>query len=146
MFRIVMLLLPGLIPSWKFFKAVEPSPRVQWRLLADPQQTGDDWQDFRPRPEHISFVTILRRMLWNPRWNEALYMVSLAERLTLNPTPHSTEQIFLRLRDEIDRTLPDASRLPYLQFRLVFVHRDGEDLVHEITHLSDPRRLQDIAP
>lgn len=146
MFRILMLLLPGLIPSWKFFKAVEPSPRVQWRLLADPRQTGDDWRDFRPRPEHISLFTILRRMLWNPRWNEALYMVSLAERLTLNPTPHSTEQIFLRLRDEIDHTLPDASRQPYLQFRLVFVHREGEDLVREITHLSDPRRLQDIAP
>lgn len=146
MFRILMLLLPGLIPSWKFFKAVEPSPRVQWRLLADPQQTGDDWRDFRPRPKHISIATILRRMLWNPRWNEALYMVSLAERLTLNPTPHSTEQIFLRLRDEIDRTLPDASRLHFLQFRLVFVHREGEDLVREITHLSDPRGLQDIAP
>ncbi len=146
MFRILMLLLPGLIPSWKFFKAVEPSPRVQWRLLSNPDQSGDHWQDFRPRPARISVATILKRMFWNPDWNEALYMVSLAERLTLNPTPHSTEQIFLRLQSEIDATLPAASRLPYLQFRLVFVHRDGGDLVHEITHLSDPRRLDECAP
>ena len=80
--RLLLLLLPALIPSWRFFKTVEPSPRVQWTLVQDGERK---WQEFNPRPEVVSFGRMLRRMVWNPRWNEALFLVSLAERQTIDP-------------------------------------------------------------
>jgi len=139
------LLLPGLIPSWEFFKSVEPSPRVQWRLLADPDEDGTDWQEFRPRPAQISPFTMLLRLFWNPTWNESLYMVSLAERLMLNPTSHSVHEIQRRLAAELDRSLPLSQGPPYLQFRIVFVSRNDEGLVQTITYVGDPCLFDDIA-
>ena len=127
-----MLLLPGLIPSWQFFKTVEPSPRVQWRLLSD--DGSGDWRDYQPRPQSLSVQAILRRLFWNPDWNDALFVVSLSERLMDHPTPHSLREIQRRLEGEVAQ-VPSADRL---QFQLVFVSRDGGELIQEITYLSAP--------
>jgi len=37
------------------------------------------------------------RMFWNPSWNESLFLVSCAERLLQNPTPHSEDEIMIGL-------------------------------------------------
>ncbi len=136
MVRVLMLLLPGLIPSWKFFKTIEPSPRVQWRLSSGPDHTENTWQEFRPRPERVSGAEIVKRLFWNPDWNEALFLVSLAERLTLHATPRSAQEILRRIKNELlSGQLSDHS-VNYLQFRLVFLHREGEEIVEEVTYLS----------
>ena len=132
MLQFLMLLLPGLIPSWQFFKTVEPSPRVQWRLLSD--DGSGDWRDYQPRPQSLSVQAILRRLFWNPDWNDTLFMVSLSERLMDSPTPHSLREIQRRLEGEAAQD-PSADRL---QFQLVFVSRDGGELIQEITYLSAP--------
>ena len=107
MIRIVRLLLPALVPSWKFFKTIEPSPRVQWRLLSKTNDVVSDWQESRPRPEKVSLLTLARRLFWNPRWNENLYMVSLAERLSLDPSDHSRDELFGLLQEEAaNKALP----------------------------------------
>ncbi|MCJ8309164.1 MAG: hypothetical protein HRU27_10270 [Rhizobiaceae bacterium] len=74
-------------------------------------------------------------MFWNPRWNETLYLVSLSERLTLEPTEHSEREIKTLLARHLHMVEPGIERL---QFRLVFVRREGGDLIEEITHLSEP--------
>ena len=139
MVRLFFLLLPGLIPSWEFFKAIEPSPRVQWRLFAAPPEDGEGWNEFRPRPQHLSVPTILRRLFWNPRWNDSLYLVSLAERLMLNPTQHSVDEIYDRLNFYV--TAPDAvgTEPLNLQFRLIFVRREAEQITESVTYMSEPR-------
>ena len=139
MVRLFFLLLPGLIPSWEFFKAIEPSPRVQWRLFCAPLGDGEGWNEFRPRPQRLSVLTILRRLFWNPRWNDSLYLVSLSERLMLNPTAHSVDEIFDRLNYYISPPDPVADRPLNLQFRLIFVRRDGEQITEDITYMSEPR-------
>ena len=139
MLSLIKLLLPALMPSWRFFKAVEPSPRVEWALLQDPGSTASAWQEFRPRPRHLSLAAMARRMLWNPRWNEGLFLVSCAERLTLNPTEHSLQEIRCRVAAELSRSLPADAMRPYLQFRLVFIDRDEDgSLVKAVTYQSEP--------
>ena len=43
------LLLPALIPSWRFFDTIAPSPRIEYALLHDPHAAAA-WREFRPRP------------------------------------------------------------------------------------------------
>jgi len=132
MINFLSLLLPGFIPSWQFFKSVQPSPRVQWRMLSD--DGSGDWRDYNPRPQSLPPVAMLRRLFWNPDWNDTLFMVSLSERLMDTPTDHSVHEIQRR----IGVTAASSGASGRHQFRLVFVSRDGADLVQEITYLSAP--------
>ncbi len=134
MFATLKLLLPALIPSWRFFKSVEPSPRVQWRYYGP--ECAQGWQEFRPRPPHLSVWAMLRRLIWNPVWNETLYSVSLAERLTAGPNPHAQTEVFRLIASD----LVGVEATKAVQFRLVFVIRDTAD----ITFQSPPRPLSEI--
>lgn len=142
MLKTLSLILPVLIPSWRFFKAIEPSPRVQWRWLSDKSVTTGDWQDFRPRPQTVTVVQMIGRLFWNPVWNDSLFVVSCAERIEQQPTDHSITEITQRvLADSIAVRMKGQGRS--VQFRLVFVHRDGADLVEDIVFVSDPLDASD---
>lgn len=142
MLDLLKLLLPALMPSWRFFKSVDPSPRVEWALLKDVEDTPAHWQEFRPRPQHLTLRAMAQRMLWNPRWNESLFLVSCAERLTLAPTPHSEKEILRRISAEIARSLPPAEQLSFVLFRLVFLDRSEDGgIVKAVTYQSEPQPL-----
>lgn len=134
MLRPFTLLLPALIPSWRFFDVIAPSPRIEYALLPGETAPGD-WREFRPRPERVSLAAMLGRLVWNPRWNETLFLVSCAERLVDEPTAHSEDEIFRRIAAD----LADAPE-PWLTFRLVFVHRD----IREVLFQAEPRRRADL--
>lgn len=123
------LLLPALIPSWRFFNEITPSPRIEFALL---QHAGDvpAWQELEYRPQSLSVGAMLARMLHNPRWNEALFLVSCAERLANNPTEHSRREIMNRILAQV------ATHAPHMQFRLVFVSRSGAELQKHIEYVS----------
>lgn len=131
MLRPLTLLLPALIPSWRFFDVIAPSPRIEYALLPT-EVAAADWREFRPRPQRVSLPQMLGRLLWNPRWNETLFLVSCAERLVDAPTAHSEDEIFRRIAADL-ADAPEA----WLAFRLVFVHRD----VREVLFVAPPRRL-----
>ncbi|MFQ1700341.1 hypothetical protein ACJ5NV_07080 [Loktanella agnita] len=135
MIRIISLLLPALIPSWRFFKAVEPSPRLQWAVFDDPAQEDRVWQEYRPRPQRVVPLQVLGRLFWNPSWNEYLFMVTLTERLIIAPTDQVRDEILRRIAAD----LPQANT--HLQFRLVHVSRQAERITREITYLSDIRSV-----
>lgn len=130
MLRLISLLLPALIPSWRFFKTVAPSPRIEYRLVA--KSFVGPWQEDRPRPASLSFTQMLRRLLWNPDWNEQLFLVSCSERLIEVPSQHSLDEINSR----IARLLPSGTEA--LQFRLVFLSREGGRLVKTVEYESAP--------
>lgn len=117
------LLLPALVPSWRFFETVQPSPRVEWRV------EGGDWRAFRPRPAHVPVWRMALRLFWNPDWNEALYAVSLAERLVAEPTAHAEAEMFRLIARQ------GSGRVT---FRLVFVTREGRAVLFH----SAPRLLE----
>lgn len=140
----VKLLLPALIPSWNFFDVIAPAPRVEYALLASPGDTSGTWREFRPRPQSVSLATLLKRLVWNPRWNQTLFVMSCAERLAEDRTPaHSEAELFRRIAADLVLEPQDPAR-PWLCFRLVFVSRDGEALTEEVMVQPAPRRLKDI--
>lgn len=138
------LLLPALIPSWNFFDVIAPSPRVEYARLRSIGDVSGEWREFRQRPPHVSPATMLQRLVWNPRWNETLFLASCAERLTDEPTDHSENEIFKRIAADLAHEADDPER-PWLCFRLVFVSRVGESLVDEVLYQPAPRRLAEIA-
>lgn len=119
--RLISLFLPVLFPSWRFFRAVEPSPRIE--LLRD-----GGWVEHHPRPEQISLARQVRRMIWNPHWNRYLYSVSLSERLIIEPTQHSLEGLHQMLADDMGQIPP---------FRINFVCEEAGQIVGTIEYESD---------
>lgn len=131
------LLLPALIPSWRFFDRIAPSPRIEFVVLKSARDTSDNWQEFRPRPARFSIISMAKRMVWNPRWNEQLFLVSCAERLAENPTGHSRVHWEQEIWRRIAAALPDNPEAPFLQFRLVFVSRE-ETHIAFISEVREP--------
>ncbi|HEU5048170.1 MAG TPA: hypothetical protein VFT64_10050 [Rickettsiales bacterium] len=127
MLETVKLLLPALVPSWRFFDRIAASPRVEFRAGAG------EWREFCPRPAYLSLGSMLKRLFWNPRWNESLFMVSCAERLLHDGEAHCARAIADRIRTQF---IKDGTQADRLQFRLVFIHREGERLQKEVTFVS----------
>ena len=144
----IKLLLPALIPSWNFFDVIASSPLIQFSLLKSENTPIQEWHEFRPRPMHLSFIQMLKRMLWNPGWNESLFLVSCAERIMGDSTQqliqHSENEILKRIKKDLLQTESEfnVSEITYLQFRLIFVHRQGTELQKEVTFTS---RIQPLS-
>lgn len=150
-FQSLQLLLPALIPSWNFFDIITPSPRIQYSLLNSEKEVGSEWCEFRSHPTSVSFTQMLGRLFWNPRWNESLFLVSCAERIMQNDAQnqqnqilHSESEILKRIERELKQHAPQAviKSATHLQFRLVFVQRQGSHLQEEITFTS---RIQPLS-
>ena len=110
-------------------------------MLAD---GAGQWHRYRPRPVRVAVSAMLWRLLWNPRRNEALYMVSCAERLHLDADPHSAKQIAARLAREI--LACDAAQVGMaFRYRVVFVQRVGAQMVADIAVTSDLLPLSEDA-
>ena len=142
------LLLPALFPSWNFFDVIAPSPRIQFTLQNKEDDLPHEWHEFRPRPIHISFIQMLKRMFWNQKWNESLYILSCAERLIEKYTLHSEDEILQRIIKEIDDT-PSKDLLlkpTHLQFRLIVIQRKNDQLHEELAFLSriEPLSIRDV--
>ena len=89
--ELLHLILPVLFPSWRFFGEIGASPRVEFR------DASGHWRDAMARPQRLSAVARLGRLVWNPDWNEALFLTALAERLLTEPEPWIEPEISARL-------------------------------------------------
>jgi hypothetical protein len=143
------LLLPAIMPSWRFFDAVTASPRLDYALLAAADETVEQWREFRPRADSLAPTIMLRRLLWNPEWNENLFIVSLSERLmrsnNAETEAHSERELLLRVARHLHRhglSEPGAR----LQIRLRFVSRSGptDTVESRIAYISTPRPIADL--
>ncbi|MDB5490621.1 MAG: hypothetical protein JWO78_470 [Micavibrio sp.] len=132
------LLLPALIPSWRFFDAIAPSPRIEFALLNARRDGPVIWQEFRPRQKNrLTMGDMVKNLFWNPLWNENLYLVTCAERLINNPADRCGQDIITRLRTSLSEPGGDLTGKPYLQFRLTFVSREGEQLESRTAFTSE---------
>lgn len=120
MLSTLSLLLPALLPSWRFFDSITASPRIECRTTAEP-----NWQEYRPRPSHLSTTQTLFRLLHNPDWNETLYLVSCCERILDTGCPHAITQI----QASLARDTQNASGLT---FRITLIQRHGETLTTNV--------------
>lgn len=137
MIKTCALILPVLIPSWRFFQTVEASARIEWTLLATANEEPSQWRPFRSRPDTITPLQMFARLFWNRAGNETLYTVSCAERIALTNCPHSIREITTRILHDITE-LPINTCTKLMQFRLVFVARDEAGPTSETVFLSPP--------
>lgn len=136
MLKTLQLLAPVVLPSWRFFDSIAASPRIEVQRLSASAEPLDDWQAFRPRPQSLPLGTFLRRLFWNPRWNETLFLTSCAERLLDSPSDHSIREITTRIAESLRDEAP-----PSFRFRLVLVSRVGEALQREVAYISPPQAV-----
>jgi hypothetical protein len=137
------LLLPVFIPSWQFFKDLAPSPRIEFTLHKTAEEGLCDWQELNLRPQRLSIIEMLVSIFFNPRWNEALFIMNCAEQLIINPTEYGSREIMKRIQSELERRQVDLRMTPYLQFRLVFVSRENTSLRRDILFIS---KIAKISP
>ena len=137
------LLLPALLPWWRFFDFIAPSPRIQYAFLVAGDETPEKWCEFRPRPLRLSFLQMLGRLFWNQGWNESLFLVSCAERLLENPTSHSEDEILKRIISDLAKNNvgPDLKSASHLQFRLLLVQRKSNEIEQAVVFESRTQAL-----
>lgn len=134
--KTLLLVLPVLFPSWRFFKSIEPSPRVEWTTVSAVNSPGALWHAFRPRPERLGILPLLLSVFWNPKRNQDLFFVSCAERIQETPDEHSVAVIKRGIQFDTDQTRLESPS-EQLIFRLVFVRRKGTKLVRDVVFQSD---------
>lgn len=139
-------LLPALIPSWRFFDFIAPSPRIEFAVVAKVDDPIAQWREFRPRPVHLPVAAMLRRLLWNPIWNESLFMVSCAEKLLDEPSTRREDELLTRIAATVARgeTGDKVIGSTYLRFRIVVLKREGEQISRRVGFVSSARRLDAI--
>jgi len=133
------LLLPALIPSWNFFDVIGDSPRIEYTLLQSPDETPNDWLEFRPRPSRVPFSAMLVRLVWNAWWNETMFVVSCAERLLAEPTEHSENEIIRRIATDLTDHLDWKGG--WLSFRIALLSAHEDTITREIAFISAPRHI-----
>jgi hypothetical protein len=69
--------LPVVLPSWRFFDEIAPSPRIEYALLSSRHAQSPSWHPLTSPSLPLSPVRLLLRLLWNPHWNEYLYLILL---------------------------------------------------------------------
>lgn len=143
MFR---LLLPVLFPSWRFFSSIGPSPRIEYAFLQNEQDAPVSWHAFRPRPSRLSLGQQLRRLLWNPHWNETLYINSCAERLFDQYSDMRAQEIMRRMLVAANSgEIAIAPGARYLVYRISAVIREGDDVTQPVLFSAKPALLRRVA-
>lgn len=82
---------------------------------------------------------MIKRMVYNPERNEALFLASCAERLIKDEMEygtHSAHEIITRIEQDIAEGLI-VKNGRYLQFRLAFISREKEQIVKHVLYASD---------
>ena len=128
LFKTINLLLPVLLPSWRFFKTVAASPRVEVRVTIDGRTS--DWACSHPDPDHIGLGAMIARLFWNPQRNNQLYMVSLSERLAEAETKHSTQELARLVGASL------SGHEGAFEYRLLFLQRDGSEIIRFLEYQS----------
>ena len=137
MIRALSLLLPVLMPSWRFFALVAPSPRIEYTFLPGPKGEAENWQAFRPIPNKLGLLETLERLVANSHWNDSLFLTSCAERYLQDASRRHYDYIVARLRDDLGASQVSCLTQRHFQFRIMLVYRDQDDIIEEEVHRSD---------
>lgn len=78
---IFKLLLPILFPSWRFFRSIGPSPRIDFSFISGSQSEPREWIPLNNLPQTISVFSSITKLFYNPDWNRQLYLNTCAEHL-----------------------------------------------------------------
>jgi hypothetical protein len=140
----LLLLAPIVMPSWRFFDEIAPSPRIEYRLLTSPElpHNNEDlslgWHRLSPIPERLALLAYIGRLFLNPDWNERLFLMSNSERLMQYDSAASYQRLLqASQKDAKTRLFPAPTHAAlFLQFRLVFISKDQDSLRRDVAFVS----------
>lgn len=147
MLQMVKLFLPVVFPSWRFFSAIGPSPRIEYVFTdsASRELVEQNWQPLVLLPAQLTWRQALWRFVFNAQWNELLYLNTCAEHLFEGYSDFFDQEIGLRLCAKIaNGELHAPQAATYLVYRLRAVHAyesqpsDKTPPRDEITFTSQP--------
>jgi hypothetical protein len=135
------LLFPALLPSWRFFASVGPSPRIEYALLNDVDGTPC-WQPLVSERERVTWRESFLALFWNPERNEALFLVTCCERL-LADGPERSAFWQREILSRVLRKAAVATSTTHILYRIVVLERHGTRVEAETAFLS---RAHEVAP
>lgn len=135
-------LLPALLPGWRFFDQIGPSPRLDYACLPPgaPLVTAN-WLPFCPPPARPGVSRLLLGLLWNPDWNEHLYVTRCAERVLEGETGFPLAELRRRVdaAARAGRLYPPGTPEPaQLSYRIRAVLREDEQIVERVVFVDTP--------
>ena len=145
--RVLRLVLPVLVPSWRFFDSIGPSPRLeyQWRAPDAPEDPAQAWTPWVLTPARVGVGTMFARLLFNAARNEALYLLACCERLVDDASHHAEQEIAARLAAHLKNERLAAhlreERLAapgLVRFRIVEVYPEAGQLQRQVAFVSAP--------
>ncbi len=169
--RVARLVLPVLVPSWRFFDSIGPSPRIEYRVWTPgsldvpgaPDDDGTPWTPWALTPETVGVGPMFGRLLFNAARNEALYLLACCERVVDEGSTHAEQQVASRLAAHVNERrlaahvaahvkegrpaarhvepVQDVRAITCLRFRIVEVFREGQRLQRRVAFESAVLRL-----
>ena len=79
--HMLKLLLPILFPSWRFFRCIDPSPRLEYGYCESLKDQPERWYPLEKPLQHFNYVSAIFHLFFNPTWNQQLFMNTCAEHL-----------------------------------------------------------------
>ena len=126
MLKTLKLILPVIVPSWNFFDDITASPRLEVTILNSSQDKGEDWQAFYQKPRSLNTLESIKRLFWNPQWNQSLWGVSCAEQFIMTEDENRRIEIQAEMIDRIRLEIfrRHIAFEGFFKFRLVLVERE----------------------
>jgi hypothetical protein len=136
--RVLRLVLPVLVPSWRFFDSIGPSPRIEyqaWRPDA-PEDPANPWTPWALTPARVGVAAMVARLFLNAERNETLYLLACCERVVDDGSGHAEHEIAVRLAAHLGHAplaVPCRAR-----FRIVEVYPEAGQLQRQVAFVSAP--------
>lgn len=131
-------LLPALIPSWRFFDFVRPSPRIEIAVTSQAGEPATQWSELLPHPPRMSLRQTLARLFWNPGWNEFLYLTACAENFLDQPLDERRIRLLERIAALVAEQRAPATGRAWLRVRISVIRRAQGRLVRDVAFVSEP--------
>lgn len=136
--RVLRLVLPVLVPSWRFFDSIGPSPRIEYQAWHPdaPEAPANPWLPWTLTPARVGVGAMAARLFLNAERNETLYLLACCERVVDDGSAHAEHEIAARLAAH----LGDASQgVPCrARFRIVEVYPEARQLQRQVAFVSTP--------
>lgn len=131
--NIFKLFIPAIIPSWRFFDFIAPSPRIEVRFFKNKPTQNQKWMEFLPASNTASPIKILSHLFYNPHRNQRLFMAACAERIAQDHCPYAKRDIETAIRSSSYHL-----NSTHFQYRLKFIYREQSDIAfNSPTHVIE---------
>lgn len=133
------LLLPILFPSWRFFRSIDPSPRIEYGYCESFNESPERWYPLSRIPDHFNFTSSILHLFFNPDWNQQLFMNTCAEHVF--EAPNQRWENFIKKRILNDKKIVRKSLIlekNIIQFRIKAIINNESQITSQIIFISNP--------